>query len=56
MPAPYFLSEGYLPAELGPNEFRSPATLDDVEKRAALLDEYARQGGAVGAGRPFAFA
>lgn len=56
IPGPEFLSEGYLPAELGPKEFRSPAALDDVGKQAALLDDYAKQGGAVGAGCPFAFA
>lgn len=47
MPGTEFLSEGYLPAELGPNEFRAPAALHDVAKQAALLDEYAKRDVAV---------
>ena len=39
-----------------PNEFRSSAALDDVGKQAGLLNEYAKQGGAIGAGCPFTFA
>lgn len=54
-PGPEFLSEGYLPEELGPKEFRT-AGKEDVRKQAALLEEYAAQGGAVGAGCPFAWA
>ncbi|KAL4916852.1 hypothetical protein BDW62DRAFT_218449 [Aspergillus aurantiobrunneus] len=54
LPGPEFLSEGYLPEELGPKEFREKARAD-VLVEAEKMGEYARQGGGPVLGCPFAF-
>ncbi|KAL2844773.1 hypothetical protein BJY01DRAFT_263833 [Aspergillus pseudoustus] len=54
LPGPEYLSEGYLPEELGPKEFREKAR-EDVRAEAARMREYARQGGGNILGCPFAF-
>lgn len=51
-PGPEFMSEGYLPEELGPVEFRDRSR-DDVLAEAEGLKEYAQRGGGVGIGCPF---
>ena len=54
LPGPEFLSDGYLPEELGPKEFREKSRAD-VLADAEKMGEYARQGGGAVLGCPFAF-
>lgn len=54
LPGPDFLSDGYLPEELGPKEFREKSRAD-VLADAEKMGEYARQGGGAVLGCPFAF-
>ncbi|KAL4870320.1 hypothetical protein BDV12DRAFT_184514 [Aspergillus spectabilis] len=54
LPGREFLSEGYLPEEVGPREFRKRAR-GDVLAEAEKMGEYARQGGGSALGCPFAF-
>ncbi|KAL2813237.1 hypothetical protein BJX63DRAFT_443129 [Aspergillus granulosus] len=54
LPGPEYLSEGYMPEELGPKEFREKSR-EDVLAEAAKMGEYARQGGSSALGCPFAF-
>jgi hypothetical protein len=55
LPGPEFMSDGFLPEELGPVEFieksRAPVLAQAEEMRA-----YAERGGAVGVGCPFMLA
>jgi hypothetical protein len=54
VPGPEFLSDGYLPEEIGPKEFREKSRAD-VLADAEKMGEYARQGGGAALGCPFAF-
>ncbi|KAL2787359.1 hypothetical protein BJX66DRAFT_286356 [Aspergillus keveii] len=54
LPGPEFLSDGYLPEELGPKEFKEKSR-EDVLADAVRMREYARHGGGSTLGCPFAF-
>lgn len=55
LPGPEYMSEGYLPRELGPLEFKERSK-DDILREAEEMREYALKGGATGMGCPFSFA
>lgn len=54
LPGPEFASEGYLPEEVGPHEYVERSKRS-VIREAEQMAEYARKGGALGNGCPFAF-
>ncbi|KAL4943410.1 hypothetical protein BDV06DRAFT_221248 [Aspergillus oleicola] len=54
VPGPEWESQGYLPEELGPKEFRERSRADVLD-HAEKMGEYARQGGGAVLGCPFAF-
>lgn len=55
LPGPEFMSEGFLPEELGPLEFIEKSR-EPVLEQAKELEAYAGRGGAVGVGCPFMLA
>ncbi|KAL4897888.1 hypothetical protein BDV59DRAFT_51593 [Aspergillus ambiguus] len=55
VPGPEYMSEGYLPRELGPLEYRERSK-EDVLREAEEMRQYALGGGAAGMGCPFSFA
>lgn len=55
LPGPEFMSDGFLPEELGPTEFIEKSRAPVLEQ-AKEMKAYADRGGAVGAGCPFMLA
>ncbi|KAF9893848.1 hypothetical protein FE257_010018 [Aspergillus nanangensis] len=54
LPGPEYMSEGYLPRELGPTEYKERSK-EPVEREAEEMRQYALKGGASGMGCPFSF-